>query len=61
VVTPQPYEEVLVEMKKRDRADETRGIRPSDSMTAISVETGACPAEVVAELSGEFGVIDRHP
>ena len=50
--TPQPYEEVLAEMKKRDRADETRADSPlrfDDSY--VRVETGGMsPAEVVAEL-----------
>ena len=50
--TPQPYEEVLAEMKERDRADETRADSPlrfDDSY--VRVETGGMsPAEVVAEL-----------
>ena len=50
--TPQPYEEVLAEMKERDRADETRADSPlrfDDSY--FRVETGGMsPAEVVAEL-----------
>jgi cytidylate kinase len=50
--TPQPYEEVLAEMKERDRADENRADSPlrfDDSY--VRVETGGMsPAEVVAEL-----------
>jgi CMP/dCMP kinase len=50
--TPQRYEEVLAEMRKRDRADETRADSPlrfDDSY--VRVETaGMSPAEVVAEL-----------
>jgi CMP/dCMP kinase len=50
--TPQPYEEVLAEMKKRDRADETRADSPLRfDETYVRVETGGMsPAEVVAEL-----------
>ncbi|HEY6931611.1 MAG TPA: (d)CMP kinase [Thermoanaerobaculia bacterium] len=50
--TPQPYEEVLAEMKNRDRADETRADSPLRfDETYVRVETGGMsPAEVVAEL-----------
>ncbi|HEX7251959.1 MAG TPA: (d)CMP kinase [Thermoanaerobaculia bacterium] len=50
--TPQPYEEVLADMKKRDRADETRADSPLRfDETYVRVETGGMsPAEVVAEL-----------
>jgi cytidylate kinase len=49
---PQPYEEVLAEMKKRDRADETRADSPLRfDNSYVRVETGGMsPAEVVAEL-----------